>query len=468
MTVSLSRKMHPKGQSTGRSMGTQRSSQDPDGNRRIKLAIVCGNMYAFRSMFAPVVRQLSGMASIRLFLQEYPQNYDISALLEEFRGSGIVESYSFIPSDSNHWRHHRALQAIYRSLPREKLDLLIIDEDSQPMSRYLIDLARSKNAVVVGLQKEIPVRLLAACETARLADESSPAPASPWRPRYQELLRRLNMLVRRPNFVIAVLWQRSKHLLRSRLNYWILPLLLVGRKLNVPEHHKITNGFPSTQVDVTIVYAQQFKEALHQFFPRLNVTVAQHPLAQNCRCDESGESQTRLLVVLSGPWRRWISPGNQAESIEERWCDAILQAMEIKGFSEVDIRPHPREAERYPERLAQRLHTHGVKAQVVDAKMQSLAEVICDYAGLLSAPSSLLAEANVSCQKGFVICLQDVEIENYWPPTQSLANGVVSKLRGSDLTAEDFTKLPIPSMACPTVCDVVSDLMTEMAHLPVD
>ena len=445
-------------------IGAQHSPEVSGGKDRINLSIVCGNKYAFRSMYVPVVQQLSMMASIRLYLLDYPEDYDINTLLQELHGAGIVESYSIIPSGSHLWRHHRVLRDIYRSVSQEKLDLLIVDEDSTPLTRYFIDVARSKHAAIAGLQKETPVRLLAAFESGNSGIKSLQAPVNPWGSQYRKLLRSLNIAARRPLFAVTVLFQQCKQLFRSRLNYWVLTLLMIGHKLQYPGHHKLTHGFPSTQVDVTIVYAQQFKKALLHFFPWLVVTVAQHPLTQNCRC-KIGESQSKLLVVLSGPWSNWIRPGNPAESIEQRWCEAIVKAVELKEFSEVDIRPHPRETEGYPERLAQRLHTYGVKAKVVDARTQGLPEVICDYAGLISPPSSLLAEVAVSCKKGFVICLQDVEGENHWPSIRSLADGVAFKISGNQLTVADFTKLPVNDAACPTVCEVINGIMAERARL---
>ena len=412
---------------------------------KMNVVVWSGNKYGFHSVYVPALRDLCHIASIHVYLMDYPEDYDLNPLLEELCGSGVLQSYTFVPRHRNQLRHHRALRKVYRSLIRGKLDLIIVDDDSQPVSKTFIQAARTKNIPVLGLQETGSHVLLAAFESAMSASSSpghSPVPSRPGLRRYDKLRKWLRMSVQRPGFVAAVLFQ--------------------GRSFKYNDYLRVTAGLPSIQVDATIVYTDRFRKALLHFFPQLNVVVARHPLYQNCRCN-GRESKTALLATLSGPWMHWTNQGNTTESIQEKWCEAILRAVDLKGFEDVHIRPHPGETQRYPYALAERLRERGVRAKVLDAKVQSLPEIICDYAGVISAPSGALAEAAVACKRAFVIGIQKVAVEDFSPSIPYIADDVVFRMRGSDLTEEDFTKLPPSDAARPTVRQAVEGLMAEPA-----
>jgi hypothetical protein len=402
------------------------------------------------------LRQLSQIASFQVYILDYPEDYEISPLLQELHDSGVEVAHAIIPSNSHHLRHHWALRAFHSSLTCGTLDMLILDEDFTPWSRYFLDAARSRNATVVGLQKEFPLNFLGAYEHA--IGSVSPKDA---------LTKKLLRLLRQPYRIVAVLsgrYARLKRSFRIIVNYWLLPRIFLGKGLEAPGPLEARTGFVSTQVDAAIVYSITLKNALQFFFPRLNVKVAQHPLARNCRCN-GREPKTNLLVTLSGPWSVWSRLGNSPESIERRWRDAILTAMALREFRDVDIRPHPAETEEYPYRLAESLCASGVKARVTDAKTQSIPEIICDYAGVIGGPSNALAEARASCKTGFVICLQDVEDYERSPSMRFVLDGITLKTRFSDLTVDDFSPSPIADEIVPTVCDVLTRFMAERVHL---
>jgi len=438
---------------------TPASPAAASGAVKLNVILFCGSKYSFRSVYVPALRELSAFAVSRVYLLDYPQDYEIESLLEELQASGTISSYTVIPNNRHRLRHHRALGDICRSLPGN-LDLLIVDDVGMPVHKYFVHGTRERQSAVVILHNQVSHLLMAAYESA-VSQNIGPVRPSPLGNGNESVTNRLFGLVgkgiQRPHRVLPAIYHRGRRAFWSFVEYRLLPSLYLNWAFLVSgAFGKIS----STCADGIITYSEKVKQALQYFSPKANVIVAQHPLAGSCRCNGL-EPKTGLLVALSGPWSHWIKPGNPAESIEDRWCQAVLKAVTLKGFPQIDIRPHPREPAIYPSRLAARLCELGVNARVVDSTRQTLPETICNYAGVIGAPSSLLAEAVVSCDTAFVIGLQDVELENYSPSIQSISDSVVSKRRGVDLTEDDFTRMPLPDDGRVTVCDALRRLMGE-------
>ena len=432
-----------------------------NGDTPLRIVIACGNKYGFRSVFVPLARDLGQFASIRVYQHDFPADYEIGPVLDELRSSGSVESYSFFPNSQRRIHHYRTLRSTYTSLAKENFDVLIIDADFTPMQQNFIHVARAQGAHVVGLLTWVPHQLLGSFESAILGRPETQLTGAAPRSPLATVKKVLHMMVRQRGRLAGAFSVRLKKLYRPWVHYRLLPLLFWGRTFKAPTVHQTISVFTSKQIDTVIMYTERQKEALQHFYPWMDVRVAMHPLTLNCRCTGQ-ESKTKLLAAL-GYWSHWISDDNPLEVIEDQWCVALLRAVELKGFTTIDIRPHPRETEPHADRLADRLRTHGVKAQVMNEDGRSFAEVICDYAGVISSPSGALAEAAVACKRAFVIGLDDVNTPGPLSINRITEEGVVGKPRGSQLTEKDFTRLLVKTGASVSVGEVVRSLVMKKA-----
>ncbi len=437
--------------------------------KAVELVLVCGNKYSFRSLLVPVLRQVEGSQAVRLLLLDFPESYGILPVLDELQRQGVLRSFQMIP-DSHHasWRHHRALAAAKRSLCELAPDLLVVTEDSAPMFQYLIHPLRRHGVPVVALQTVVPIQLIAAYEKAVGTTPAAPAGLSPalwtrsgreaffakmvwsfgrWQ-RIRGRIRALGLSVKGKVKGWFLLW----------LNYRILPLFFLGRFLDPPPPGgRALSEFVSGKVDGAIVYSDKVKEALKLFFPRMNVWVARHPLSDRCRCSLAAPS-SKVLLTFGGPWVNSISLVNSAQEIESRWCRAILEAARVRGFTRVEIRPHPREAGPYPDRLAKRLSLAGIPADVLDCNKATLPEIICEYAGLIGAPSGALTEAAVSCRRAFVVGLEGVERPASAKPARHYSESIRIKPVEAAWREEDFLRPSASVLERPTVREILEGL----------
>ncbi|MBI3317750.1 MAG: hypothetical protein HYZ90_01200, partial [Candidatus Omnitrophica bacterium] len=168
-----------------------------------------------------------------------------------------------------------------------------------------------------------------------------------------------------------------------------------------------------------------------------------------------GGASKKLLVTLGAPWINSISMINPARSIEDRWTQEIQRAVSAGGFTQVDIRPHPRERDPYPQGLVGRLEGLGISARTIDSSCQALSEILCDYAGLIGAPSGALAEGAVCCQRGFVIGLEGVERGPAIKPVAYYSDQITVRPAGQRWEPEDFLRPPPANGSVKTVGEVL-------------
>lgn len=442
--------------------------REPAVNRKL-VVCVSGAKYTLRSNYTPFLRELCRVARIKLCVLDYPEDYSILGMLDEMLSSKIIESYVVVPAPRRAWKHHRAVKNVCRLFQSEHVDLLIMGADFMPMHRYFIGAARSTKTPIFAIQTEAQTHLLASYVDAIERDgESLEAGSSSTQD--NRLSRVTKTLVLGParlvmfGRILKGLKALSVWSLRILLDYKILPLLFGGRTFNLHRYER--DGvirFATTRVDATIVYRERTRQALRFFVPGMNVHVAEHPLSNNCRCRLDGSVYRKLLVLLGGPWEQYISLEDSAESIEKRWCDAIMQAHSIGDFSEVHVRGHPRERMPYPRMLAERLTNKGLKAQVIDPSSCNIADSLCNYAGLIGVPSGALTEAINSCRRAFVIALDSIEGDIGMPRASEYGDEIVMVPRGTPLKPEYFSRTPINQTSgdgtrVPTVYELITRL----------
>lgn len=399
---------------------------------RPRIGVVCGSKYAFRAVYRPLVEALSRHADLSLMLLDFPEEYDLGSLLGDLEASGALRRWSLLPPVRQPWRHHAAAAAASRRLLRDGLDALVVDTDFLPMAQYAIQAARRAGAPVLAVPKVVSTRLIAAHEMALASRQplgltaaytaavaasrpSTSAPVSRWR----------------PGAALKQRWDRA-------LQYDLLPRLWTGRAFRLEDHERRgVNQYVSGRVDAALTFVTREHDALAHFFPTLRLVRSRHPLAANCRCADA-PGTAHLLVAIGGPWRIHVGNGTPADAITARWIEAIVHAAAAGGFTEVHLRPHPRETLDAPARIVEGLIARGLTARLLEARSQSVAEIICDYAGLIGAPSGVLTEAAAACRRAFVIGLQAVEPEELTRQVHQYADGVICRRSAEDLRPGDF------------------------------
>ena len=440
------------------------------GQRKL---VVCvpGVKYTIESHFVPFLRKLCRDARIKLCVSDYPEDYLISPVLDKLISSNIIESYSFLPDPKHMWRHHRAVTKACRLFKDEHVDLLICPSDFNPQSRYFISAARLTNTPVLAIESEAQTHLLASYAAVtseeRIAEEAKSDSFIDGR-----FLRITKILVFGPSRLqmffrlIAGLKVLSVLAVKNFLNFEILPILLSRQRFNKLKHERDGSvRFVTTRVDAAIVYRELTREALRYFAPSMNVKVAAHPLSENCRCRSNVPVPRILLVLFGGPWSHYISSENPEDSIAERWFDAIKQAQSIGGFSEIHLRPHPRETNSYPHKLAAKLTQHGTNVRVMDPSSCNIASIICDYAGLIAAPSGALTEAVNACRRVFVVALDCIEGEIGMPHPGEYEEDIVVIEKDSPIKQEHFIRTqPDYERGCQEVLPTVYERIIRFAE----
>ena len=403
--------------------------QSPDNIDAGRKSVVCvaGSKYTLEAVYLPVCDQLSGIADVHLYVLDAQRDYDVSTLLERKHSEGTLASFTLIPSPRHAVRHHRALKRIAQAVSSESLDMLILAGDYMPMHRYFIDVARAKKALVIGLESGAPTQLLASFQQDTTSVPSV-ADHSIWS--------RLSVAKVIRWAAAELEWAR-----RFVVHYKVLPLLFAGRSFGSKPYER--NGrilFSTVRVDAVIVLSKAVRSALQHFFPDMDVRLAEHPMASRCRCGDK-QAPRQLLVTLGGPWHYYVEPGNSAEDIENRWFHAICRANEIGEFLQIDIRPHPRESDPHPAKLVERLNSEGLSAALLNPRESSLPDIVCDYAGVLGAPSGALAEAATACRRGFVIGLDQIQGSIGDPSASAYSSRVVDVAIGEELQPTHFREM---------------------------
>lgn len=438
----------------------------------LRAAFVSGTKYSLRSVWEPVLRDLSAFAATKLYVFDYPEHYPIHATVEALRADGVIESYRMIPDNRHVVRHHWTMRAIGRELRHQALDVVVLSADFMPMHQYVIGAARRRDAVVVALQTEAPTLLLRSYRDARRglagANGAQAGPRRPLAGRVRGVVSRLvrpasaRDTLRRLGGALRARVKTSRHYLTQCK---LLPMLLTGKTFHMyPYERSGAITFASRRVDCAIVYSDRVRQALRFFFPEMRVIVARHPQSDNCRCATRAPDRA-LLVALGSPWSFYVGEGNSIDDIERRWTEAILRATGLQAFARVTIRPHPRERElHHAERLAKRLRRHGLVVAVADPTAQTLPEIVCDYAGVLGTESGALTEAAESCREAFVVAVEAIQgrrgqkalVEDY-------SDLVVAVPDASALRAEHFVRRRDVTSTLPSAGEVIRQLVEARA-----
>ena len=420
----------------------------------MKALVVSGNKYPFRSVYIPFLKDLSEFCSIRLVLMDYPENYPIGPLVQELMRSGSIEKCDIVPCNDHAFRHHRALGRLRVEIAKEDLDLLVVNADFIPLFRYFIEIARLKGAKIAAVQDHMPTQLLASYAAVRNRPYSPIQSFANDSGGFMARFRRIT-----PWKLARFLRSKVIRKYRQLLHFDLLPRIFLGQKLEMLDYEK--NGsilFATTRVDMIVVYSDLVRDALRHFVPGLKVVVAAYPLRSACRCRPDSKS-LRLLVVLGGPWQYFIRPGNSAEDLKNRWCNAIHRAVGLNKFTEIHIRPHPRETAPCGSEIVQRLSADGLNVRLLNPHQNSIPEIICDYVGMLSAPSAALAEAIFSCRRAFVVVVEDIEDAREVPEVRFYGEDIALIAPGKPMMEHHFAARSSSASPGLTVADAIRQLL---------
>ncbi|MCG3204415.1 MAG: hypothetical protein KCHDKBKB_01130 [Elusimicrobia bacterium] len=407
--------------------------------KKKRAVFVCGNKYGFRSAYLPLIEQVSEYFTSFLILLDYPEGYEISNTLKTLEDKGILSGFSLVPDSKYIVRHHLAMGRLLRSLSQGKMDLLIVDVDFMPMHRYLIGLARRQNAPVMAVQKETPTQLLVEYQKTNTTKTVAP---------FSFNKNKLPLYLRFRN--------RGRAVVRRTLNHYFFPGLLTGHFF--PMHAYEKSGkvlFATDRVDKIVVYEPRTYEALQVLFPHVPVVLAHHPRMGHCRCGEVKEKKG-LLVILGGPWSYYVSETNSERDILNRWVDFISQVVTYHPNLAIHIRPHPRETKPYVEQIVQELRKRKLQAFVLEAQRNSVLDIVCDFNGVIGAPSGALSEATIGCDKAFVIGVKGVERINDSEPEVGEYSDAIQKVQwGEPLSEELFVRQATTNSSLPLISEIL-------------
>jgi len=142
-----------------------------------------------------------------------------------------------------------------------------------------------------------------------------------------------------------------------------------------------------------------------------------------------------------------------------RKLEVIGRAAELVRATGIEIRPHPRELEAHPHRLAERLAARGLRAVVTDPGEAPLASVACGCAAVLGPPSGALSEAAAACRAVAVVCVEGMQGRKPEAPVSAFSPDIVSVRPGEPIEPSHFARPAVSRSSAGSVGEVVGRLL---------
>ena len=345
-----------------------------------KILIYCGSGYVFDEIYGPIIESFRGQAAIHLLMADFylaPRNMDS---LERLKTEGKISDYQIVqpyPRNKSAYESHRNIRDILHSLDHRRYDLLLLGSDFYVFDRYLITFARSKGATVVILSTGTMWRVLREHTEGKNHNVKG-------------ILRKL--------FDFGTSWYGA---FDSFINYYLFPFIFSGRIF--PRNIYDRFAFASNRADSVICFDPLEKEALRKVIPAMkNIFLAKHPASGLCKCGAASQNRAgkKILAAFAGNLA-----GEPRTDRFNRWVDIIKRALKLIDAGEVHLRLHPRTSNNltWPHRLLQELQRSGFKVEIIKPLEKSLVDSVCEYEGVIGAPSGSLRVARAVCDRIFVV-----------------------------------------------------------------
>jgi hypothetical protein len=369
-----------------------------------EILIYCGNGFVFEEMFRRIIRDMGAACKISLLLNEFYIAGHTLELINKMVSEKLIASYQFVPDlndKKSAFLYHKKVNSVIRSLNTKKIDMLISLSECYPLERYLIKLVKSQGGItVIPWSGTLWIMLNEYRRMAGISAEAKP----------QALIKRI--IDKPAAILIKKVISRSKKLgslavtkIEVFKNHYLFPFIFKRCFFPVSKYDKFL--ISAGRVDAVIFYDDLEVDALRRVVPPVkNIYISKHPAAGLCRCQDNNVPKTKLLAAFAGNLRSELP-----EEKLQRWGSVIKQAVNLKGIKEGDIRVHPCTSKdvRWPHRLSDMLKLEGCKVKIIDSMQVSLVNTVCDYAGIIGAPSGSLRVARAVCKNLFIVGIANMQ-----------------------------------------------------------
>jgi hypothetical protein len=187
-------------------------------------------------------------------------------------------------------------------------------------------------------------------------------------------------------------------------NHYVLPFL-VSSKI-YPPSSRDKYCFVAGYVPCTVLtYDEMTLSAVKMLSPKTEkIILAKHPIFGKCKTKNTSGSfkNNKMLVLFSGN----VADEPNDKKID-RWINTISKALDFASISQVDIRLHPRTLAslNWPKTIMREIESKGHKVSLVDSLKVPLVDTLCDYSGIVGAPSGALIVARAMVRDVFIVCL---------------------------------------------------------------
>jgi hypothetical protein len=373
--------------------------------------IYCGNGYIFDEIYLPLIERHNENWKYVVVLGDFYLTEVTIRTVERLVREKRVLEYHVIPLPDREiigCRYHREIRQLSAAIDHYQFGLLLLGGDFYLPDRYLLRLAKAQHARTVVLFTATIWRII---EEYQKRNGKETTPTSPLQ------IKKSNVLVRilRKNKVLhgflaalrygirpSSVWRLLRNRLWISFHYYFYPLYF--SRTIFPRSKYDNYAFASGRTDTIIGYDRMEVEALKSVVPTVrDVRLAKHPTAGVCRCSaDKGVNRRKLLVTFNGR----LSEELQGEKFD-RWVWTIAKGIELARVSEVHLRFHPRTSDRlkWPQRIRETVEGLGCEVVISNPVKESMAQIACDYVGVIGGPSGSLKVARAVCDRLFVVGL---------------------------------------------------------------
>lgn len=427
-----------------------------------KVLICCGNGYTFDEIYQPIIKDNCNKWDIYLLMNNYYLSEASVKKIDQSVSQGKLISWQIIPELERFLslNYYKRMFSIIRSFKEKQIDLLLIGNDVSTTDRYLINLAKSLNVMVVIASTGNIWRVLYEYRKVK-GFEAGISFSSKVERVFQHknsmaILKALSGFVRRR---IAVFMRKIKTKPYYYFHHYFMPFILTRKIFRKSKYDRF--AFTSGRADAVLVYERTEIDAVRTVIPIVKkLFIAKHPSTDLCQCveDSKAKSEKKLLICFNGNLETEL----KGEKFE-RWSIIVKRAVELTGVKEIDLRFHPRTSEKviWPNQFVKRVESFGCRVRVSNALEECLPDIICNYIGMIAGPSGSLRVARAICKNLFVVglpnCSDGGKDDQAW--ILGDAEGISWIHEGEELEMEHLKMKEIAAEEKPSVSDILNTLL---------
>lgn len=410
--------------------------------RKPGILFYCGVGYVFDEVFCPVIREVQGACRITVLMADSFLNAGTKRKMENLQKDGVIEEFHIIRpyrEDNESLRgYHKRISALALSLSGLDVDMIVLGEDCQVGSRYILSQFSDPGIKKVVLQSGVVGHALAPYFNPKNQNRSV------------EFLRPLRVLRRKANRFLFNFynWQ-------TRFYYrWYR-----GEEFRLTgyEHLAFASGF----CDHVICYDPLEAEILQTVNPLLKrISLARFPSIEGkeTKSAERQKEAGKLLVLFGGN----LSVEMPVEKIN-RWVEVTSEIIKLKEMNEVHLRFHPRLSPvlQWPKKMAVAMEKSGCLVKMIDSKELPLLEILHRYDGIVGSPSGALRVARAFNPSMFIIGLPNLCDGDFGDQEWLLGKGEGIRWvrEGETVNMEKLSPPVPPAHTRPSVANILLNLL---------